>query len=77
MYDYIGHLKKFGFEWNQNDLDFKFEIKIDNKKIKERIFLSKNTRKNISTDHSRICNMVPSWQPNGSINDKIRLSFLV
>ena len=74
MYYYIGHLKKFGFEWVQNALDFKFAIKIDNKKKKK---LSKNTRKNISTDHSRVWNMLPSWQPNGSINDKSRLSFLV
>ena len=34
MYDYIGHLKKFGFEWNHNALGFKSEIKIDGKKIK-------------------------------------------
>ena len=74
MYYYIGHLKKFGFEWVQNALDFKFAIKIDNKKKKN---LSKNTRKNISTDHSRVWNMLPSWQPNRSINDKSRLSFLV
>ena len=33
MYDYVGHLKKFGFEWNHNALGFKFEIKIDGKKI--------------------------------------------
>ena len=35
MYYYIGHLKKFGFEWVQNALDFKFAIKIDNKKKKK------------------------------------------
>ena len=28
----MGHLKKFGFEWNHNALGFKFEIKIDVKK---------------------------------------------
>ena len=33
MYDYVGHLKKFGFEWNHNALCFKFEIKTDGKKI--------------------------------------------
>ena len=38
MYDYVGHLKKFGFEWNHNALGFKFEIKIDGKKIKKKIF---------------------------------------
>ena len=51
--------------------DYKF------KKICNKFFLSKNTRKSISTDHSRIWNMLPSWQPNGSINDKSRLLFLV
>ena len=50
MYDYVGHLKIFGFEWNLNALCFKFEIKIDSEKIKKKIFLLKNTRKNISTD---------------------------
>ena len=38
MSDYVGHLKKFGFEWNHNALDFKFEIKIDDKKIKKIFF---------------------------------------
>ena len=64
MYDYVGHLKKFGFEWNHNALGFKFEIKIDNsdsKKIIKKI-LSRNTRKNISTDQSRIWNMVENYQ---------------
>ena len=35
MYDYVGHLKKFGFQWNHNALGFKFEIKIDGKKKKK------------------------------------------
>ena len=37
MYDYIQHLKKFEFEWIQNDLVLKYRIKINNsdsKKIK-------------------------------------------
>ena len=38
MYDFIGHLKKFGFEWNHNALAFKFEIKIDGKNIIKKIF---------------------------------------
>ena len=32
----MGHLKKFGFEWNHNALGFKFEIKIDDKKKKKK-----------------------------------------
>ena len=39
MYDCIGHLKKFGFEWSVNDknLDFRYEIKIDNSDAKKLI----------------------------------------
>ena len=32
MYDFVEHLKKFGFEWNHNALGFKFGIKIGSKK---------------------------------------------
>ena len=56
IYDYVGHFKKFGFEWNHNA----FEIKIDGKKILKNIFLSKNTRKNISTDQLIVWNMLPT-----------------
>ena len=40
VYDYFGHLKKFGFEWIQKDLELKYEIKIDSsnsKKIKKNL----------------------------------------
>ena len=71
MYDYVGHLKKFGFEWNHNALGFKFEIKIDGKKKK----LSGNTRRNISIDQSRIWNMQATSQIDNSANDNSRLLF--
>ena len=48
MYDYIGYLKKFGFELNQNAMDFKFEIKIDNKKIKKKEFFYQKVQEKIS-----------------------------
>ena len=44
MYDFVGHLKKFGFEWNHNALGFKFEIKIDSKK-KKKFFIKKYKKK--------------------------------
>ena len=39
MYDYIGHLKKFGFKWGINDgsFAFKYEIKIDSSNAKKLI----------------------------------------
>ena len=46
-------------------------------KIKKKIFLSKNTRKNISTDQSRVWNMLSTWQFNNSANDNSRISFSV
>ena len=60
MYDFVGHLKKFGFEWNHNALGFKFEIKIDGKKIKKKIFYQKiQERKSllINRDYG-ICNQL-------------------
>ena len=48
MYDYVGHLKKFEFEWNHNAFGFKFEIKIDNsdsKKIKKNFFTKRYKNK--------------------------------
>ena len=45
MYDYVGHLKKFGFEWNHNALGFKLEIKFDGKKIKKDFFIEKYNKK--------------------------------
>ena len=60
MYDYVGHLKKFGFEWNHNALGFKFEIKIDGKKIKKKIFYQKIQEKKsllINRDYG-ICNQL-------------------
>ena len=48
MYDYVGHLKKFGFKWNHTVLGFRFEIKIDSKKIKIKIlFIEKYKKKYI------------------------------
>ena len=41
MYDYIEYLKKFGFEWIQNDLGLKYRIKINNSDSKK-----KKTKKN-------------------------------
>ena len=77
MHDYVGHLKKFGFEWNHNALGFKSEIKIDGKKILKKGFLSRNTKKGITTHQSRVWNMQPTWQFNNSGNDKSRILFLV
>ena len=82
MYDYIGHLKKFGFEWQVNDkkFDFKYKIKFDSsnaRKLIKKIYLSKQTRNFLQIDQSRIWNRLPTWKENQSSIDNSRISFLI
>ena len=60
FYDYVGHLEKFGYEWNKEG--FKYEIKIKNKKIIKKLTLEKQQRIDFNVDASRIFNT----QRNGS-----------
>ena len=79
-YDFMGHFKKFRFEWNQADLGLKYEIKIDPtdaQKIKKKLTLNKLTRKKICLDDSRVWNMKMNWQKNNSGKDLSRLSYLI
>ena len=65
MYDYFGHFKKFGFEWNKDDLRLNYKIKIDptdNKKIEKKLTLDRLTRKKICLDESRVWNMKMNWK---------------
>ena len=65
MYGYIGHLKKFGFDWIQNDLGVRYGIKINNadsKKIKKKLTLSRSRRKKNCLDQSRVWNMKMTWK---------------
>ena len=79
MYDYIGHLQKFGFEWNHTGTGFRYRIEINNNKLKKYLFLSKTTRKNIQTDISRVCwNMDIHWKEDDQKNlFKKRINFLL
>ena len=43
FYNYVGHLEKFGYEWNKDS--FKYEIKIKNQKIIKKLYFRK-TKKN-------------------------------
>ena len=48
FYDYIGHFKKFGFNWKQNDLGLEYNIKINDSTVKEiqkRLTLNSSARK--------------------------------
>lgn len=57
VYDFEGHLKKFGFEWKDTPSNFKYTIKKVNDKIEKKIFLSELTRKKIVVDEQRILNL--------------------
>ena len=60
FYNYVGHLEKFGYEWNKDS--FKYEIKIKNQKIIKKLTLEKQKRIDFNVDSSRIFNT----QPNAS-----------
>ena len=60
FYDYVGHLEKFGYEWNKEG--FKYEIKIRNNKIIKKLTLEIQKRIDFNVDSSRIFNT----QPNAS-----------
>ena len=80
VYDYTGHLTKFGFDWIQSNIGLRYRIKInnsDNRKIKKQLTLSAGTRKQLFVDESRIWNMEWSWKPGQSALDKTRISYLV
>ena len=57
VYDFIGYLKKIGFDWIHNDLGLRYAIKINNSdsnKIKKQLTLSRLTRKKICLDETRV-----------------------
>ena len=57
VYDFEGHLKKFGFEWEDTPSNFKYTIKKVNDKIEKKIFLSETTRNKIVVDEQRTLNL--------------------
>ena len=65
FYNYVGHLEKFGYEWNKDD--FKYEKKIKNQKIIKKLTLEKQQRIDFNVDESRIFNV----QTSGSFFDRL------
>ena len=59
FYNYYKHFKKFGFEWENTTIEFKFSIEVskDEKKFIKKMTMSKNARSRIHVDESRIWNM--------------------
>ena len=55
FYNYVGHLEKFGYEWNKDS--FKYEIKIKNQKIIKKLTLEKQKRIDFNVDENRIFNL--------------------
>ena len=52
VYDYFGHLKKFGFSWANTSLGLVYEITIVSNKLRKQLTMSKNERKKIVVDES-------------------------
>ena len=65
FYDYVGHLEKFGYEWNKEG--FKYKIKIENNKIIKKLTLERQKIIDFNDDSSRIFNRKPNAS-NGIIS---------
>ena len=50
------HLEKFGFEWEDTKLEFKYSVKFSNnkKKLIKKMDMGKTTRKKLFLDESRL-----------------------
>ena len=52
FYDYFEHLERFGFEWEEVPLQFKYFVKFsdDKKKLIKKMSMDKHNRKLLCTD---------------------------
>ena len=62
VYDYVRHLKRFGFLWVDTRLGLVYEITIVGNKLRKQLTMSKNERKKIVIEESRIWNMNKRWK---------------
>ena len=54
VYDYVGHLKRFGFLWVDTRYGLVYEITIVGNKLTKQLAMSRNERKKIVMDKSRV-----------------------
>ena len=59
FYDYHTHLEKFGFEWENDKIEFKYKVELvdDNKFLKKSVTMGRDARCKLLVDESRIWNM--------------------
>ena len=75
VYDYVGHLKRFGFLWVDTRLGLVFEVTIVSNKLRKQLTMSRNERKEIVVDESEVWNMNKTWKKDSSALDKSRICF--
>ena len=57
VYDYVRHLKRFGFLWADTRIGLVYEITIVSTKLRKQLTMSRNERKKTVMDESRVWNM--------------------
>ena len=57
MYDYLNHFKNYGFNREDNEIEFRYFVKKVGTKIQKRLTLSRISRKMIVLDKQRILNL--------------------
>ena len=76
VYDYVRHLKRFGFLWADTRIGLVYEITIVSTKLRKQLTMSRNERKKTVMDESRVWNMKKKkWKKDSSALDRSRISF--
>ena len=68
-------MKRFGFLWVDTRLGLVYEITIVGNKLRKQLAISKNERKKIVMDESRVWNMNKTWKKDSSALGKSKISF--
>ena len=69
-------MKRFGFLWVDTRLGLGYEITIVGNKLRKQLTMSRNERKKIVMDESRVWSMNKTWKKDSSALGKSRINFL-
>ena len=75
VYDYVGDFKKFGFLWKDTRIGLVYEIDVIGNKLRKILTMSRNERKKLAIDETRVWNIKMTRKKNNTSTDRSRISF--
>ena len=70
--DFHGKFEKFGLEWENTTLGFKYTIEKAGQRIKKTLFLHEATRRRIAIDETRFFNMKVDFNYGVDTNPQLK-----